>query len=84
MWGVSVYHAPGKCKKGTREVPHVVVLFSQVKVGKNCPVPVDVCLLEVVEQLFPLSNQPHESLLGGIVFLVFLKVFGQVADAMSK
>ena len=46
------------------------ILFSKIQVGQNGPVPFDICVLEVIEQLFAFTNQFHQALLRGKILLV--------------
>jgi len=71
-------------QKGNPALVPIHVLFTQLEVSEDCPVPVDVRFLKVIKEFLPFSNKSQQALLGGKIFLVFFQVPGKVADSMSK
>ena len=61
-----------ECKKGTLVLVPYDVLFSQIQFGQDGPVSFDVGHLQVIQQLLAFSNELHQTLLGGKIFLVLL------------
>jgi hypothetical protein len=59
-------------------------LLSQVQIGQNGPVPIDVFTVQVVEQATTLTHQFQQARAGGEIFLVGFEVFRQRIDAVRE
>ena len=60
------------------------MLLPQLEFRDDGPVTLNVGLLEVIQQLFALTHEAQEALLGGIVLFLVLEVLRQVVDAERK
>jgi hypothetical protein len=60
------------------------VLFAQPELLNQRPIPLDILVLEVVQEAPPLAHQFDQSPAGVVVFGVGLEMIGQVTDALAQ
>jgi hypothetical protein len=60
------------------------LLFAQPELLNQSAIPVDVLLLEVIQETSPLSHQFDQAPAGVVIFGVDLEVVGQVTDPLAQ
>jgi hypothetical protein len=60
------------------------LLFAQSKLLNQSAIPVNVLLLEIIQETPPLSHQFDQAPAGVVIFGVDLEVIGQVTDPLAQ